>query len=104
MRNWMKQLGTGLGFAFTLGVSATALAYPPQCMDTCSCSSLCTQPCYEGTHRTTCADEICGGCMASDPQASLTQQPQTTQEAQKQHDASQDVCSDSSEAPVSSKS
>lgn len=102
MHKWMKQLGTGL--VFTLGISSTALAYPPQCMDVCSCSSLCTQPCYEGTHRTTCADDICGGCLAKDTQASLTPQSQTEQEAQSPRDASQDVCTDRSEAPVSSES
>lgn len=95
MRNWMKQFGIGVSLLFTLGVSSTAMAYPPQCMDVCSCASSCAQPCYYGTKRFTCADEICECAgKVSSPQASSTQKQQEQQESQEQQDASQNVCTD----------
>ncbi len=100
MRNWMKQLGTGLGLLFTLGIASTALAYPPQCMDVCSCDSSCAASCYEGTYRTTCSDWICVDyCRATSPQASTEQQ-----DAQEQQDASEDVCSEQAQQSTSVKS
>jgi hypothetical protein len=104
MRNAMKQLGMGLGFLFTLGTSSAALAYPPQCYDICSCSSSCITTCYQGTARSTCADEICVDyCGASAPRASVSQSS-STQDEQEQQDASQDVCTDKTEQAQSSKS
>jgi hypothetical protein len=100
MRNWMKQLGTSLGLVFTLGVSSTALAYPPQCPDVCGCADSCGKICYMSTHPTTCAEwEVCVDyCRSSAPQASLTP------EAKKQQDASQNVCTEQAQEPVSSES
>ncbi|WP_223632870.1 hypothetical protein [Corallococcus sp. EGB] len=44
-----------LSVAAVLAVApASAFAYPPQCWDVCT--GICTQPCYEGTFRTTCGD------------------------------------------------
>jgi hypothetical protein len=92
MRNLMMQLGTGLSLVFALGSPSTALAYPPQCMDLCSCASSCTKSCYQGTFHTTCADEICVDyCRGSDTQASVTEEQQ---ESQVQQDAEQDVCTE----------
>lgn len=106
MRNAMKQLGMGLGVLFALGTSSAALAYPPQCMDVCSCSSSCAAPCYQGTFRTTCSDEICKDyCRGSAPLASVSQsQSSSTQDEQEQQDASQDVCSEKTEQAQPSKS
>lgn len=106
MRNAMKQLGLGLGVLFALGTSSAALAYPPQCMDTCSCRSSCSSNCYEGTHLTTCgaSGELCVDvCRSSAPQASASQSS-STQDEQKQQDASQDVCSEKTEQVKSAKS
>ncbi|PTL76492.1 hypothetical protein [Vitiosangium sp. GDMCC 1.1324] len=108
MRHWMKQLGTGIGLIFTLGVSSTALAYPPQCTDECSCESSCDDPCYTGTKRSTCnAIRVClnyCGARNGDPQASLTQDAQGQQDAQEQQDGSQDVCTEQARQPASAKS
>ena len=105
MRNGMKQLGLGLGVLFALGTSSAALAFPPQCDTVCSCSSTCTQTCYEGTLPSNCGAGWTCGCagvkdaaQASLSQVSTTQkdqEPQQSQElkdAQEQQDASQDVC------------
>ena len=102
MRDWMKQLGTSLGLLMTVGTASTALAYPPQCMDVCSCNSSCASPCYQGTFRTTCSEEICVDyCRATDTQAALTQEQQGAQE---QQDASEDVCSEQTPRSTSVKS
>ncbi|WNG34060.1 hypothetical protein F0U61_10755 [Archangium violaceum] len=93
MRNWTKQLGVAFSLVFALGGSSTALAYPPQCMDVCSCEDLCTSPCYEGTYRTTCSDYICRDyCRSSDTQASLTEEAREQQESVQQADEA--VCSE----------
>jgi hypothetical protein len=98
----MKQLGTGLSLIFfTLGISSTAQAYPPQCFDVCSCESSCGQKCYYGTFLTTCADEICVDydyCWSGATHSSLTQ------DAQKQQDASQEVCTEQVQQSISSES
>jgi len=107
MRNGMKQLGMGLGLFLSLGTSSAALAYPPQCMDVCSCSSSCAAPCYQGTFRSTCADEICVDyCRSNDIQASVSQAPSTegAQDTQEPRDASQDVCDERARQATSSKS
>ncbi|WNG26149.1 hypothetical protein F0U62_20570 [Cystobacter fuscus] len=108
MRNWMKQLGTSLGLLMTVGTASTALAYPPQCMDVCSCSSSCASPCYEGTFRSTCSDWICGDyCRAPVTQATVTQEQQDAQEqqdTQEQQDASGDVCGEQAPRSTSAKS
>ncbi|PTL79764.1 hypothetical protein [Vitiosangium sp. GDMCC 1.1324] len=104
MRNVMKQLGMGLGLLFSMGTASTALAYPPQCMDICSCASSCTAPCYQGTFRTTCSDEICKDyCRGTAPQASLSS-TQEQKDAQEQQDASENVCSEQAEQSASVKS
>lgn len=105
MRNWMKQLGTGLGLLFTVGTASTALAYPPQCMDVCSCISSCAAPCYEGTsYRTTCSEWLCvDNCRAISPLAS-TSSSQEQKDAQEQQDASEDVCSEQAQQSTSVKS
>lgn len=92
MRKLMMQLGTSLSLVFAVGGPSTALAYPPQCWDVCSCASSCASPCYLGTFRTTCADEICVDyCRGSDTQASVSEEQQ---ESQVQQDAEQDVCTE----------
>ncbi|MFP2926044.1 hypothetical protein ACLESO_12660 [Pyxidicoccus sp. 3LG] len=99
MRNWMMQLGTGLSLVFAVGAPSTALAYPPQCIDVCSCESLCTDPCYRGTTRVTCAKEICvDSCGGSSTQASLTQ------EAREQQESDADVCTEQPEQTPSAES
>lgn len=106
MRNAMKQLGMGFGVLFALGASSAALAYPPQCFDICSCSSSCTKTCYDGTYPTNCGDSagICiDYCRGSAPEASVSQ-TSSTQDEQKQQDASQDVCSEKTEQVKSAKS
>ena len=98
MRNWMKQVGMAFSLVFAVGGPSTALAYPPQCMDVCSCASSCAQPCYWGTYRTTCAEEICTDyCRGSDPQASVNPEAQEGQDAQQQQ-ADEDVCSEPASA------
>jgi hypothetical protein len=94
MRNWMKQLGASVSLVFTLGVSSTALAYPPQCS--------CSTPCYYGTKRFSCADEICADqCRVGSTQASLTQEQQKPQE---QQDASRNMCTEQDQQSASSES
>jgi hypothetical protein len=102
MRNWMKQLGTRLSLVVSLGVSSTALAYPPQCVDVCTCESYCNMDCYAGTtFKTTCGEdgalcrEVCGVGAA---QASLSQ------DAQEQQDASRDVCTEQAQPSASAES
>ena len=101
MRNWMKQLGTWLSLAFTLGVSSAALAYPPQCWDVGACSDSCEKICYYSTYRTTCADwEVCVDayvCGGNGVQASPS-----SEEAQEQQDASRDVCTEQAQESGSS--
>jgi hypothetical protein len=102
MRNWMKQFGASVSLVFTLGVSSTALAYPPQCMDVCTCQSSCAAPCYYGTKRFSCADEICADqCRVGSTQATLTPEQQKSQE---QQDASQNVCTEQEPQSASSES
>lgn len=107
MRNWMKQLGTRLSLVVSLGVSSTALAYPPQCVDVCTCESYCDMDCYAGaTFRTTCGEdgalcrEVCGvgATQAALSQASLSQ------DAQEQQDASRDVCTEQAQPSASAES
>jgi hypothetical protein len=107
MQNWMKQLGLTFGLVFAVGAPSTALAYPPQCMDVCSCASSCTRSCYWGTYPTNCgAEEVCvgsafcGGLLDTlDTQASVSQE---AQEAQQQAD--EDVCAEQAEQTVSAES
>lgn len=104
MRNWMKQLGVSVSLVFTLGVSSTALAYPPQCTDVCSCQSSCSTPCYYGTVRFSCAEEICVDlCKGRSTQASLTQE-QEEQQPKEHQDASRNVCTEQDQQPASSES
>jgi hypothetical protein len=92
MRNLMMQLGASFSLVFALGGPSTAVAYPPQCMDVCSCRSSCAAPCYQGTFRSTCADEICVDyCRGSDTQAAVSEEQQ---ESQVQQDADLDVCTE----------
>ncbi len=90
MRNWMKQVGMAFSLVVAVGGPSTALAYPPQCMDVCSCASSCAQPCYWGTFRTNCGEELCQGmCAGSAPQASVNEE---SQEVQQQGE--EDVCTE----------
>ncbi|MDC0710982.1 hypothetical protein POL68_21095 [Stigmatella sp. ncwal1] len=90
---------TRLGLGLALAASPAALAYPPQCMDVCSCASSCDQPCFLGTKRFTCAEEICTDyCFASAQQTSGDSESQEPQEAQ---ESSGDVCTEQAQGSAS---
>jgi hypothetical protein len=72
--------------AFVIAVFAAifcapaVIAFPPQCDETCTCTSLCEQPCYVGAHfRSTCGEEFF--CEAYCFTVAPTTEPSDTKEA-----------------------
>jgi len=64
----MKRIATTLFVTALLAFLAVPLsALPPQCEESCSCSSKCTQLCAEGGHVTNCGTfGLCqGNCFAA---------------------------------------
>lgn len=107
MRNWMKQLAVSVSLVFTVGGPSTALAYPPQCYEVCTCESSCDEPCYYmNYYQTTCGGfgaSCVDSCRGSAPQASASQE---AQEQRKQHESQQagDACTKQAPQPASSES
>lgn len=64
-------------------LAAPVAAFPPQCEETCSCSSLCTQICAIGNWRTNCGvwGDCQGMCFARVPQKAAASSTQALQDA-----------------------
>lgn len=93
MQRWMMQIVTGLSLVVTLGVSSTAQAYSPRCVDVCTCTSPCDTVCYEGSAKSSCTNYGVSACdCTSLRQVSLPQKAQEQQGASEQRDTSQNVC------------
>jgi hypothetical protein len=97
----MKQLGMSVSLVLAVGAPSTALAYPPQCYEVCSCEYSCEEPCYYfNYYRTTCAAEgapCTETCRGSDVQASVSQEAQELREVQQVGE----VCTEQTRQPAS---